>query len=310
MVFTKTYQVADSSAFNNSFGAKEQEEPNGMELIEEVDEPINIPKPKKYYKTKPDSGVQAIDTFYGIKNESGIPVWNISAKKFSKETSLEVLFEPTPLVETIMGWQTVVLIGSILLLGMAKAFSKNRFKQAIKALFNNAVSQEIVREEKVFFHRSNVLFTIIHLLSTSLFLYHIKEIINVSPGNNFLFFLLIVGFLVVVYIIKYIFSQVLFYILNDTHTASEYIFNVSLYNNLLGVVLIPILCVTYFSSLDFNIIFTYIASPLILLIFILRLIRLYAIGISKGISYFYIFLYICTLEILPLVVLFRIFIFN
>ncbi|PHQ62533.1 MAG: hypothetical protein COC08_00570 [Maribacter sp.] len=143
-----------------------------------------------------------------------------------------------------------------------------------------------------------------------MFLYHIREIINVSPTNNFLFFLLILGFLVIVYLIKYIFSQVLFFILNDINTASEYIFSVSLYNNLLGVVLIPILCVTYFSSLDFNIIFTYIASPLILLIFILRLIRLYLIGISKGISYFYIFLYICTLEILPLVVLFRIFIFN
>ena len=129
-------------------------------------------------------------------------------------------------------------------------------------------------------------------------------------AEGVMYFSLLVLFLIVVYIVKYFFCKVLFFVLNDSNIASEYIFNVSLFNNLLGIVLIPIMCLTYFSALSFAAIFLYIAMPIVLLIFLWRVVRLFVIGNTIGILYFYIFLYICTLEILPLVVLFWIFILK
>ncbi|PCJ24503.1 MAG: hypothetical protein COA97_09640 [Flavobacteriales bacterium] len=299
MFSLKTYQVVDSSALKNSFD------------IKELDEPINPPKPKNNYnKAKVDTGIQK-DKLYGIENEGMIPVRNIEIK-VSKESPIEKLFNPTPIVIDIANWQVILLIVSVTLIGFTKAFSSSRFHQSIKALFNYNVAQEITREEKVFFHRSNLLFTLVHLFSTSLFLYHIKEVFNTtfSQINNFLFFLLIIVSLISIYSIKYIFSKLLFFVFDNSSIAIEYIFNVSLFNNLLGIILIPILCITYFSALEFNFVFIYIASPLLAFVFLFRTFRLCFIGITKGISYFYIFLYICTLEILPLVVLFRILIFK
>ena len=305
MSFLKPYQNNDSSAIA-------QDDVNGLDLIEELDDTISLDQPKKksYKLIKKDSAA-VIDTFYGIKNEGAIPVRNAILHTV-KETPIEKSFSPTLLPQYIANWQVIILIVAIIMLGIAKAFSSNRFKQSIRGLFKYGVALEITREEKVFFHRSNIFFTLIHLLSTSLLLYQIKELIQ--PPNiafsDFIFYLLIIAVLMLIYIVKYLFAQILFYILNDQSIVSEYIFNVSLYNNLLGILFLPILCLTYFSDLEFSFILLYLLLPLTVITFGLRLIRLYFIGKSKGISYFYIFLYICTLEILPLVVLLRIFIFK
>lgn len=312
MPFIKTYQVADSSIVKTPFVIEESDELNNLELIEEVDEPIELPKQKKEYfsKIKLDTAEQT-DTFYGINNEKSIPIRQTEQTTTETHT-LEKLFDPNPKAINIANWQVIILVLIVVLLGFAKAFSSNRFKQSIKALFNYGTAQEISREEKVFFHRSNLLFTAIHLLATSLFLYHLKELFN-SGGlvaNKFMFFLLIFGGLTILYTFKYLFFRILSFIFNEASIASEYIFNVSLYNNLLGVILIPILCIMFFSSLPILSVLFYVAFPLIFLIFLLRVIRLYLVGIRKGILYSYIFLYICSLEILPLVVFYRIFVLK
>ena len=309
VTFIKIYQVQDSSNIDNN--VIEEENVNDLDLIEEIDDSITLPKPKlKYSKIIKDTGTQQIDTFYGIKNQGDIPIRKVDYSP-TTETVIEKLFTPTSLPRNVASWQTIVLLAVIVLLGISKAFSRNRFNQAAKALFNYGVAQEVTREEKVFFHRSNMMFTLVHLLTFSLILYHIKDILHIShlDSEGLIPFLFILLGVTIIYVIKYVFSQVFFFILNDVSIATEYIFNVSLFNNLLGVVFIPPLCLAYFSSLPFSFILLYLIIPFSFITYALRLVRLFSIGKIKGISYFYIFLYICTLEILPLVVLFRIFIF-
>ncbi len=306
------YQVVDSSSLNNPIEEK-NEISNGLELIEEIDESVNLltKKKKRFPKIKIDTSVNNIDTFYGIKNEKTIPIRKIKLTT-GKKIPTEILINPNPLVININNWQIITLLITIILLGISKAFSSTRFKQSIKALMKYSIAQEINREEKVFFHRANLLFSLIHLLAAGLLIFHLIETFRFQylEMNHFMFFLLIIGGLIGTYIIKYLTSKILFFILNDTSIASEYIFNVSLYNNLFGVLLIPMLIIIYFSSIDSASIFIYAVLPLSVFVFLLRLVRLFFIGKGKGISYFYIFLYICTLEILPLVVLYRIFIFK
>jgi len=307
-----TYQIVDSLLQKDSMFNNGQADDVELEFIEEIDEPLELPKPKKYYnKVASDSGQQIIDTFYGISNEASIPIRHIDIIN-TEEITLKKLFDPNPIYVNVANWQVIILVLAVIMLGIVKAFSSSRFKQSIKALFKFGVAQEITREEKVFFHRSNIIFSFIHLLTTSLFLYHIKEFIGVTllEKNSIGSYFTIIGFIMVIYLFKYLFSKVLFFILNDLTSATEYIFNIALFNNLMGIILIPIMCLFYFSVIPSNTVLFYIAIPLVLFTFILRIIRLFLIGSSKGVSYFYIFLYICSLEILPLVVLFKIFILK
>jgi hypothetical protein len=280
---------------------------NNLELIEEVDEAIIIPKQKRYKPKIKDTTNTKVDTVYGIKNEDAIPFRNFTPIKKETVQSIEVLFEPSQRNIEVAPWQTAILVLCLFILAFVKAFNNSRFKQSVKAIFSYSVAQEITREEKVFFHRANLLLSTAHLLIISLFVYHLYNTI-ISSSNHLSQFIMITGFFVAMYLVKYIFSKILFFIFDDTSLSAEYIFNVALYNNLLGATLLPVIGFLYYSNLEPNIVITYLAIPLLLINFILRLIRLIIIGKSKGVSYFYIFLYICTLEILPLVVLFRIFV--
>lgn len=294
-VFSSYHEFTES----NSFAIKEQDDTTPQLKANNNLEIIN----------SPDSLTQDTIIFYGIKNERAIPIRQVELKT-EKVIPISKLFNPSPRQIEISGWQTVILIVTLILLGFAKAFSSGRFKLTLKAIVNYGVAQEITREEKVFFHSVNILLTIIHVFLISLFIYQVKDVIFYSQTGMypFVYYLLIVGFILAMYLIKYIFSLILFFIFEDVSISSEYIFNISLYNNLLGILLIPILGFAYFSSLDFYFILYYLALPTLLTTFFLRMVRLYSIGKIKGISFFYIFLYICTLEIIPLVVLFRVFI--
>ena len=252
------------------------------------------------------------DTIYGISTDVTIPIRQTETITLEVKRPIEKLFDLNPLVVEVANWQVLILLGAVLLFGFVKAFSNNRFNQGIKALLNYTVAQEITREEKVFFHRSNIFFTLIHLMTLSLFVFQLKELLYSSlvEVNKFSFFLLILTFFAGMYFVKYIFSRLLLFVFNDSSIAQEYIFNVSLYNNLLGAVFIPVLCITYFTAIPFQSILICLAIPILFIVFFLRFFRVIQIGRTKRVSYFYIFVYICSLEILPLVVLYRIFILK
>jgi hypothetical protein len=87
-------------------------------------------------------------------------------------------------------------------------------------------------------------------------------------------------------------------------------FNVYLTNKIAGLLLIPIVIgLAYFpygKSILVN-----LGIVLITFMYLFRVKRGIQIGISKAkLSYFYLFIYLCTLEILPLAVLVRVFIDN
>jgi len=268
-----------------------------------------VPTGETYQGADSLTQIQVQDTVYGIENEQLIPIRHTEVL-FKSDIQTEKLYDPTPLKTGTESWQVLILVIAVLLLGMVKAFSNNRYKLGLKALFKYSVAQEITREEHVFFHRSNVLLTFVYLFTLSLILYQLKRMVlnESSLPEGLTSFFVILGGVIILYISKFLFSKMLLFVFNDTTSASEYIFNVSLYNNLMGVLLIPILCITYFTAFLFQPLLVYIVIPLALLVFLLRLIRLFLIGRSIELLYVYIFLYICTLEILPLVVLYRIFV--
>ena len=74
---------------------------------------------------------------YGFENSSIIPVRSYENVEPEKDTFIiQQLFTPVIKPQPITAWQTIILIFSVLLLGLAKAFSMNRFQQSYKSLFN------------------------------------------------------------------------------------------------------------------------------------------------------------------------------
>ncbi|MEY4595041.1 MAG: hypothetical protein RIQ47_1451, partial [Bacteroidota bacterium] len=88
---------------------------------------------------------------------------------------------------------------------------------------------------------------------------------------------------------------------------STYLFNIFIINNLLGMVIFPFTIIMAFNpGVDGSWIFT-VCLIVIGVLYLFRLFRGLQIGLNTpGVSLLYLFLYLCSLELAPLLVLFRI----
>jgi hypothetical protein len=130
----------------------------------------------------------------------------------------------------------------------------------------------------------------------------------IIPGVNFgfgrfLFFALVVA---AVYSLKLIILKSAGFLFGVDREMVSYIFNVFLINNVSGIVLLPIIALLAFGGWLSGPWLITVALTLLLIAFIYRLFRAITIGMgSPFFSPFYLFLYLCALEIAPLAVLLK-----
>lgn len=265
------------------------------------------PIPNLIAETVVQDSVVQDSVVFELSNTNKIPIRKAVKQKTTTKEPSKITFEPTLKYINNSTWPSIILTITLLLLAFTKAFGTNRIRQIYKSLFSYYSANEVVREEKVFFHQVNFSLFLVYLLTISLLLYFVTTAINSNNNYPFLY-PSIFGLVALAYLIKFLFNSILAYLFDCAQYIPSYTYNVLLYNYLLGVILIPSLALIYFSDFSNNVMLNMVILPLICIVLLIRFIRFFAIGISNNFSYLYIFLYICTLEILPLVVLGKFFI--
>jgi hypothetical protein len=164
-----------------------------------------------------------------------------------------------------------------------------------------------MREELVFSHRASIVLTVVFFLTGSVYLYEIDNIFNLSiidsEGFSLWFNYLIL--LTMIYTIKVSSMQLVKLLANGDFGLEEYQYNVFLINNAAGVVLFPFVLVSaYLYKSEASGVL--IAGGIVIGLFLFyRLTRGLFSAFSNRIPLFYIILYLCSLEILPLLILFK-----
>jgi hypothetical protein len=121
---------------------------------------------------------------------------------------------------------------------------------------------------------------------------------------------LILFFLALLLVINgYLFAKFLFFQLGGSIVmlktqTEESVFNIRLYYKALGLFLLPVVTIHSINT-DTNFITIWIMAGLIIIMYFFAVIRSIYIGIRKDVSIFYLILYLCTLEILPLLLIFK-----
>jgi hypothetical protein len=120
---------------------------------------------------------------------------------------------------------------------------------------------------------------------------------------------ILVALLAIMYMVKISTTRFIGYAVDKQELTTEYNYNVLLFNKILGLLLFPITTLLAFAhSIPSNwLIFAGFGLWGIMLIY--RIIRGIIIGVVEpGVSVYYLFVYLCTLEILPIVVLLKVFV--
>ena len=200
-------------------------------------------------------------------------------------------------------WITIILFGSLLFVLAAKSMFYSRFLNFIILPFNNKYIFMYNKKEKLFnwFH---IFFTIFQVINTSLFLFLAWRAFEKPEANNypFIFPLILLGFFLFLSV-KVFLQLTNGFIFGSHRIFSEMVFKKLSYLNYAGLIL-------FIANIILT--FVFVNSNLIVLIAIILFIGVNIIGWvtvlrnhQKFITnyFFYFILYLCALEIAPLVIM-------
>ena len=230
---------------------------------------------------------------------------------FFQSHELKVMHNgPQSLNRITPDWVFPLLLLIAVAFAWLRTFYNKYFVQIVSAFFNNNLTNQIVRDESILVQRASILLNIVFYLVAALFLYFVSVHFNWLPLgiglglNRYIFFALVVS---AVYAMKFLLLKICGYLFNQNKEMSAYIFNIFLVNNLLGILLIPIVALLAFSTSINTTVVIYVSVIFISIAFLYRIVRGFIIGITSPVfSLHYLFLYLCTLEIAPLLVLVKI----
>ncbi|MDP5228988.1 MAG: DUF4271 domain-containing protein [Cellulophaga sp.] len=200
-------------------------------------------------------------------------------------------------------WITIILSCSVLFMVLAKQLFYSRFVTFIILPFNNKYVFMYNKKDKLS-HWFTIFLSIFQILNFALFIYLANDVFSTSTLTNspYLFYG-IIGFLMVYFLIKVLVQLANGLIFNITDIITEYLFKKISYLNYSGLVMfIANMLLTYVLKDSKAVV--YASSFLIILINVIGLVivlRNHQKLIAN--NFFYFILYLCTLEITPLVLI-------
>ena len=192
----------------------------------------------------------------------------------------------------------VLLTISFLLIAMLKSFYWNHAKLLFMGIFAQRYANQYLREENAFTERVSFITFLLMSINISLI------ILKLVPKTSVLETFSLIGGVMLFFIIKIGLILLLGSIFRLKDIAKLGIFFSLLFDRTFGFLLFPLIILVYFFAFNITPFIMLILAIIFIVLLLLKLFWLWKIGTNAfGLSHFYIFLYLCTLEISPLILL-------
>jgi len=195
-----------------------------------------------------------------------------------------------------------------ILLIWVKPFKNKKINQFFNLLVSNRFFDQLLREEESFLNSQNLRLFSIYFIATSILIFNGINLFAADFGIKvswqlFLFIAFAVPILFFTKSIALFVSNILF---KESETIDRYTFNMLISTKVLALLLILPVIFSSFGFLEVRKVFLLIGFSIYAIIFGLRIAKSIFIGWQTNLAPVqYIILYICTLEIAPLAILFK-----
>ena len=202
---------------------------------------------------------------------------------------------------------TVIILSLIIIITLIKYNNHKKFNSLLKIFWNSFYLKKY-KYEKITYYLFDYFLQINFIVSLGLFVFIYNIIYN---GNrlsfNFLEFIDIIQIIITFLVLKNLTEIVISWVFNIQWLTNLYLNEKINYNSLIGLIILPInVLILYFFNPSINILFIFIYIILLLkLTAYVNSFILHQKTIKK--SWFYFILYLCTLEIIPYLLLYDFF---
>ena len=195
----------------------------------------------------------------------------------------------------------IVLFVIVLIVWIRLAFNKF-ITGIISALLSYQISFKMFQQRNSVMKRAFFILNSIYVIVLSLFIVEVLRFykLQIMEFTGLIPFLVLTGIIVLILLVRLILLKLIGYIFDSGNIFAEYIHNVFLANKNLGLFLIPVVVGIAYLPYQLAKISVVIGMVLIITTYLFRLVRGFQIIFRKDVFIFYLILYLCTLEILPL----------
>ena len=199
-------------------------------------------------------------------------------------------------IESFVGFFLLTL--SFFLIGILRAYYWKHTKLLILSSFQYRYASQYLRQDNAFTERVNWITFIVLLINFSLlFLYQNSSIYMLE-------FLIVFFSIAAYYFFKFLVIRFLGKLLYIKEITRLTVFFSYLSDKSLAVIISPIILILYFLSFDVNLILINIIVIIGLIFLLLKSFWIWRVGTNSfGLPSFYIFLYLCILELPPFVLI-------
>jgi hypothetical protein len=212
--------------------------------------------------------------------------------------------QPRKIANQSGDWHGLVVLLMFFIIVLTKVIYPRRFNQFIQASYSNAGLHMLLREWHPIRNVLTYLYGFVYLAGFAVIILQILDYIGadfVITGKSYYDFLIVLGGVVLVIAGKYQTILWLSVIFNLKDSGIRYLANQIIFGLITSLLFIPVLLVLIYNPSDIAVIS---ALLILLLVQLTRLFRSFVVGLAeKGIHLFYLFLYLCALEIVPLLLL-------
>ncbi len=241
-------------------------------------------------------------------------VYNFNKNSFESTKIIKPLFteqqDTTPNLLPInrpivnIDWITIHLVISLCLIAYVQIYYSKRFKQVIKAFIGNRYMHMLTKDGNIYRERISIPLVVVYLISFSLLMFLLVTQYVYQPVftlQGLKLFSIIILAVIVTWFIKNLMINFIGNLFRNYLILTDYIHTNFVFNMVIGIILIPIVIIAVFLP---SVEMIYAGVIVWLAIYLYRIVRQVFTGISyTKFSLFYRILYLCTFEIIPLIVL-------
>ncbi len=203
---------------------------------------------------------------------------------------------------------TVLLILSVAITGIIRLTNFKYLREIFSAVVFGQYARKMQKTDSIRNQKAAFSLSGLFLFNTSLFIYEYiyYNHINTPLKTNLLLIPVTMGIVLAMGLTKMMLYRFVAYVFECTQQTNDYIFYSGLYDKLFGLVILPvILIIPYIDVKALPMLFN-LGIGIFVLMYLIQLFRGLVIILKNVASLFYMFLYLCALEILPLVVMYNI----
>ena len=201
-----------------------------------------------------------------------------------------------------------VLLAMLLWMGILKSGYEKYYSDLFTVFFRSSLRQHQIREQLLQARLPSLLYNLFFVGCAGTFLYLIaaQHAIRVGTYSPWELWLASVGIVALLYVAKFLGLKLSGWIFGMSGAVDTYIFIVFLVNKILGVALLPIVILLAFSKEPIQSAAATLGILLVAGMLIYRFIRSYRpVWEEVQMSRFHFFLYLCTFEIAPLLLIYK-----